>query len=229
MDRLAILNAAHPRKLSQGLHHPGQLRKSWYFFFFDLPDLPEAVVHADRWRFFRHFLRDAHPACTPEEIDRYVEAWSQPGAATGMINYYRSSVRTSPKKAEAALRPIKAPALVIWGQQDRYLGPDSPSPTTTTCRTSTASSGCPTPRTGCTMTRPSASPNCSPTFSPPPGQPGTDQGLRRAPCAEVSFMTSAPGVGPGQAGAAELVPGEVVGEHLADGRHVPAQAARGPR
>jgi pimeloyl-ACP methyl ester carboxylesterase len=32
VDRLAILNAAHPRKLSQGLHHPGQLRKSWYFF-----------------------------------------------------------------------------------------------------------------------------------------------------------------------------------------------------
>ena len=44
-------------------------------------------------------------AYTPEEIDRYVEAWSQPGAATGMINYYRSSVRTPPKQAEAALRP----------------------------------------------------------------------------------------------------------------------------
>jgi len=28
VERLAILNAAHPRKLSQGLHHPGQLRKS---------------------------------------------------------------------------------------------------------------------------------------------------------------------------------------------------------
>ena len=48
VDRLAILNAAHPRQLSQGLHHPGQLRKSWYFFFFDLPELPESVVHADR-------------------------------------------------------------------------------------------------------------------------------------------------------------------------------------
>src|SRR5215469_12692311 len=47
VDRLAILNAAHPRKLSQGLHHPGQLRKSWYFFFFDLPELPESVVRAD--------------------------------------------------------------------------------------------------------------------------------------------------------------------------------------
>ena len=34
VNRLAILNAAHPRKLSQGLHHPDQLRRSWYFFFF---------------------------------------------------------------------------------------------------------------------------------------------------------------------------------------------------
>ena len=128
VDRLAILNAAHPRKLSQGLHHPGQLRKSWYFFFFDLPDLPETIVHAGHWHFFRHFLHDAHPAFTPEETDRYIEAWSQPGAATGMINYYRSSVRTPPKKAEAALRPIKAPTLVIWGERDRYLGPELAEP-----------------------------------------------------------------------------------------------------
>jgi epoxide hydrolase 4 len=126
VDRLAILNAAHPRKLLQGLHHPGQLRKSWYFFFFDLPGLPESVVHADRWHFFRHFLRDARPAYTPEEIDRYVEAWSQPGAAAGMINYYRASVRQ--KHAEAQIRPISAPTLVIWGQRDRYLGEELAEP-----------------------------------------------------------------------------------------------------
>src|SRR5919202_2621145 len=82
VDRLAILNAAHPRKLSQGLHHPDQLRKSWYFFFFALPELPEGVVHANRWHFFRHLLSDARPAYTPEEIDPYLQAWSQPGAAT---------------------------------------------------------------------------------------------------------------------------------------------------
>jgi pimeloyl-ACP methyl ester carboxylesterase len=128
VDRLAILNAAHPRKLSQGLHHPSQLRKSWYFFFFNLPDLPESVVRADHWHFFRHFLHDARPAYTPEEIERYIEAWSQPGAAKGMINYYRSSVRTSPKKAEAALRPISAPTLVIWGEGDHYLGPELAEP-----------------------------------------------------------------------------------------------------
>jgi len=85
-------------------------------------------VHANDWHFFRHFLHDASPAYTPEEIDCYIEAWSQPGAATGMINYYRSSVRTPPKKAEAALRPIKAPTLVIWGQRDQYLGEELAEP-----------------------------------------------------------------------------------------------------
>jgi pimeloyl-ACP methyl ester carboxylesterase len=32
VQRLAILNAAHPRRLREGLHHPGQLRRSWSFF-----------------------------------------------------------------------------------------------------------------------------------------------------------------------------------------------------
>jgi pimeloyl-ACP methyl ester carboxylesterase len=128
VDRLAILNAAHPRKLSEGLHHPGQLIKSWYFFFFALPDLPDAVVHANNWHFFRHFLADARPEFTAEEMDRYIESWSQPGAASGMINYYRSSVRTPPKKAAAAIQTVKAPTLVIWGQRDAYLGQELAEP-----------------------------------------------------------------------------------------------------
>ena len=123
VDRLAILNAAHPRRLMQGLHTPSQLRKSWYFFFFQPPWLPERTVRARHWWFFRQLSARRPPgAFTPQDIDRYVEAWSQPGAATGMINYYRSSVRQSPKRAEAQLRPIQAPTLVIWGQRDRFLG-----------------------------------------------------------------------------------------------------------
>jgi epoxide hydrolase 4 len=42
VDRLAILNAAHPRRLSEGLKHPNQLRKSWYFS--DLIALASASV-----------------------------------------------------------------------------------------------------------------------------------------------------------------------------------------
>jgi epoxide hydrolase 4 len=122
VDRLAILNAAHPRRLNQGLHDPRQLARSWYFFYFQPPGLPERHVRAGNWKFFRHFLRDAHPAYTPEEFERYVDAWSQPGAATAMIDYYRAAVRP-PKGAKTELRTISAPTLVIWGQRDRYLGP----------------------------------------------------------------------------------------------------------
>ena len=61
-------------------------------------------------------------------MDRYIEAWSQEGAPTGMINYYRSSVRTPPKKAAAAIHPVKAPTLVIWGEKDKYLEPELAEP-----------------------------------------------------------------------------------------------------
>jgi epoxide hydrolase 4 len=123
VDRLAILDAAHPRKLQKGLFKPRQLARSWYFFFFALPWLPERIVRARRFRFFQRFLRDASPAYTPAEMDRYIEAWSQPGALTGMIDYYRHSVFESPIKAKKAIRTISAPTLVIWGKRDRYLGP----------------------------------------------------------------------------------------------------------
>ena len=121
VDRLAILNAAHPRRLNQGLRNPNQVRKLWYFFFFQLPALPERIVRAGHWRFFRRYQRDARPPYTPEDTERYVESWSQPGAPAALINYYRAAVRQS-KQVQAELRPISAPTLVIWGQRDRYLG-----------------------------------------------------------------------------------------------------------
>jgi pimeloyl-ACP methyl ester carboxylesterase len=128
--RLAILNVPHPRRFLQGLRRPHQLVKSWYMFFFQLPWLPERVVRAWRWWSFRYgFEHDARPgAFTPEDIDRYVEAWSQPGAARAMINYYRAVFRQSPPRAEARMRPVSAPTLVVWGERDRDLGADLADP-----------------------------------------------------------------------------------------------------
>jgi len=120
VDRLAILNAAHPRKLNEGLKTPRQLLRSWYFFYFQFPWLPERRARRWHWRFFKRFLRDARPAFSAEELDRYVEAWSQPGAAKAMIDYYRAAVRLGSKQE---IRTVTAPTLVIWGQGDRYLGP----------------------------------------------------------------------------------------------------------
>ena len=98
VDRLAILNAAHPRRLNEGLRNPRQLLRSWYFFYFQFPRLPERRARRRHWRFFKRFLRDARPPYTAEELERYVEAWSQPGAATAMIDYYRAAVRLGSKQ-----------------------------------------------------------------------------------------------------------------------------------
>jgi epoxide hydrolase 4 len=121
VDRLVILNAAHPRKLSEGLKNLRQVLRTWYFFYFQFPGLPERRARRRHWRFFKRFLRDARPRYTEQELERYVEAWSQPGAAKSMIDYYRAAVRLSSKQEELA--PIQAPTLVIWGLGDRYLGP----------------------------------------------------------------------------------------------------------
>jgi pimeloyl-ACP methyl ester carboxylesterase len=131
VDRLAILNVPHPRRMLQALRRPGpQLAKSWYMFFFQLPWVPEQAVRADDWRAFRYgFEHDARPgAFTPADIDRYREAWSQPGAATATINYYRAALRRPPSRRQSSLRPINAPTLVIWGEHDRYLGSELAEP-----------------------------------------------------------------------------------------------------
>ena len=150
VDRLVILNAAHPRKLNEGLKNPRQLLRSWYFFYFQLKGSPERRAARDDWKFFKGFLRDAPPAYTDQELEQYTAAWSQPGAAKGMIDYYRAAVRLGSKQK---VLPISAPTLVIWGQDDRYLGADLAEPHQRTCPTSSGSSASRTPPTGCTTTK----------------------------------------------------------------------------
>ncbi len=131
VERLAILNVPHPRRMVHALRRPGrQLARSWYMFFFQLPWLPEHAVRAGDWRALRRgFEQDAHPgAFTPEDIDRYREAWAQPGAATATINYYRAALRRPPSRGEAALAPIETPTMVIWGERDRHLGAELAEP-----------------------------------------------------------------------------------------------------
>lgn len=130
VERLAILNVPHPRRMLQGLRTPRQLAKSWYILFFQLPWLPELSARAGRWWGWRRlFEREARPgAYTPEDIQRYVEAWSQPGAPRAMLNYYRAALRQSPRRAEARIHPVEAPTIVIWGQGDIHLGAELAEP-----------------------------------------------------------------------------------------------------
>lgn len=50
----------------------------------------------------------------------YIEAWSQPGALTGMLNHYRALDLVSVPQENMM---IKVPTLVIWGMQDPAMLP----------------------------------------------------------------------------------------------------------
>ena len=122
LHRLGILNAPHPAVMKRFLKRDlEQLRRSWYIFFFQLPWLPEAGMRADDWRGAVRALRGSGliHTFTNEDIEKYKEAWSRPGAMTAMINWYRATLRYQlPVPTDARIR---VPTLMMWGMKDVAL------------------------------------------------------------------------------------------------------------
>lgn len=120
IERLAILNAPHPSIAARYMRtHPGQAIRSAYVGFFQLPFLPEAILRANDFRILRRTLLETSRPGTfsPDDIRRYEEAWSQPGALRAMLNWYRA-LRHKPKIESPR---VTAPTLVLWGTRDRFL------------------------------------------------------------------------------------------------------------
>ncbi|NQS91409.1 MAG: alpha/beta hydrolase [Chloroflexi bacterium] len=117
VKRLAIANVPHPAVFKSYLKtHPTQMLKSWYAIFFQLPRLPERMVKANNWRFLISAMPDYF---SDQERNRYREAWEQPGAITGMINWYRSAFGRS--KSTRPNNLVQVPTLIIWGKKDPHL------------------------------------------------------------------------------------------------------------
>ncbi|WP_201830839.1 alpha/beta fold hydrolase [Microvirga zambiensis] len=118
--KLAILNAPHPSVAGSYLRrHPSQMFRSFYVGFFQIPRLPEAMLSADDYRSLKDaLLRTSRPGTFSEEdIARYEQAWSQPGALTAMLNWYRAL----PFKPDMSDPGIAPPTRVIWGVKDQFL------------------------------------------------------------------------------------------------------------
>ncbi|MCC7224932.1 MAG: alpha/beta hydrolase [Chitinophagales bacterium] len=126
VEKMVILNMPHPLEFRRHLlrFNTEQWKKSWYIFFFQLPYLPERYLTKDLRTFFKKALRGwatRKEAFSDHDIDQYVAAYSQPGAFTPPINYYRAALRNSYPKA-IPKTPIKPPVMLLWGEQDRALG-----------------------------------------------------------------------------------------------------------
>jgi epoxide hydrolase 4 len=120
--KLAVLNCPHPAVWRGAMKDdPAQRRASWYVAAFQLPWLPEALMRAGNFRALIGALRESKAPLSDADAERYREAWRQPGALTGMVNWYRAIWR----HAFEAMAPgsITLPVQIIWGRQDRYALP----------------------------------------------------------------------------------------------------------
>jgi pimeloyl-ACP methyl ester carboxylesterase len=133
VEKLVILNAPHPGAFLRAVRDPAQLLRSSYILFFQTPIAPERLLRAHNFRALRWMLRSGSQrvgAFTDEDLDRYAAAFSQPGALTGSLAYYRAMGRrmmgaarqsgAAPRDGER--RTVTAPTLIIWGRNDPALG-----------------------------------------------------------------------------------------------------------
>jgi epoxide hydrolase 4 len=125
LERLAILNAPHPAAMKRHLlRDPGQMLRSWYVFAFQIPWLPEACL---RWRAWRSLVQSLETTSRPgtfgeSDFHHYRQAWSQPGAITSMIHWYRAGLRGFLSTADTDAK-VTVPTLLIHGINDQFLGP----------------------------------------------------------------------------------------------------------
>jgi len=126
LERLVMINSPHPylfwRELSNS---PAQQKASEYMNVFRLPKAERVLQDNGYARLLAAF---AH--LRPEWRAELVQAWSQPGALTGGLNYYRASPMypaTADDPGAAKLRleakdfMVRVPTLVLWGERDTAL------------------------------------------------------------------------------------------------------------
>jgi pimeloyl-ACP methyl ester carboxylesterase len=121
LERFAALSAPHPAVWLDAMRSiPEQRKKSWYVEAFRIPWLPEFLLRQQNFKALVDALREAKrpQAFTDADLDRYREAWSQPRALTGMVNWYRAIFRR--KGTPDAGPRIAVPTLIVWGDGDKY-------------------------------------------------------------------------------------------------------------
>jgi pimeloyl-ACP methyl ester carboxylesterase len=135
LTRLAIVNAPHPAVFQKSLiENAAQREASQYINFFRSPVAEQAIEAMGLDVFFEKVIRSNADLGKVSDAERqqYLAEWSQPGALTAMLNWYRASPLIVPPPGltvplpEMLLRfatKIRIPTLVVWGMADSALLP----------------------------------------------------------------------------------------------------------
>ena len=120
LNKLIILNVPHPAVLAREMKQWRQLKKFWYFFFFQIPKLPEYSLtrnHAEKIKdiFTKSFINQSQ--VTSELLERYSQNALREGGMQAMLNWYRAAFRFP----DHTNRSIDTPTLLVWGEKDLAL------------------------------------------------------------------------------------------------------------
>ena len=135
IERLAIVNSPHPVIFQKSLIESTEQRAaSQYMNAFRTSGMDRAIEAMGFETFFdKTFGPHVDLSLIPEaEKRQYIAEWSQPGAMTAMLNWYRASQLIIPPPLISVPIPdwvlgafpkVRVPTLVVWGMLDKALLP----------------------------------------------------------------------------------------------------------
>lgn len=124
VERCVVMNLPHLNAMADRPRNLQQLQMSWYMFFFQFEGVAEEVLSRNGYELLRLWFYDtASVKLGEDEIARYIELFSRPGALTAGLNWYRANVPPESLMADQGrlLPPITCPTMVLWGLDDAYL------------------------------------------------------------------------------------------------------------
>jgi pimeloyl-ACP methyl ester carboxylesterase len=128
---LSMLSVPHPGLFAAvGLRDFGQVRRSWYMFFFQMRGLADWALARNDWAFVKMLYRHWSPGWTPDPSDlrAVLDCFARPGVAAAALQYYRTAFNTkAPRQAEGAAlfaKPVMVPTLGLCGETDGCISAD---------------------------------------------------------------------------------------------------------
>ncbi len=137
VEKLIIINAPHPNIFGRLISkNKDQQTSSQYILFFRAKNtdgfMAEGLLSANDYKSLFDIVVNSEMEFDEDDRQMYKNAWSQPGALTGGLNYYRAGGLRPPSKGEDISEltdeqldtnpvMINVPTLVIWGEKDTAL------------------------------------------------------------------------------------------------------------
>jgi len=136
--RLIVINGVHPGPFQRALiEDEAQRRASSYIHYLRDPRAEERLSANGFEKLLGMVTRfGPQPWLTPAARAGYLKAWAEPGALTGMLNWYRATPLVVPEpgarvdpaglpRLDPAQLRVRMPHLVIWGMDDGALLPST--------------------------------------------------------------------------------------------------------